>query len=85
MISLNWNSGDILRLKSEIADLREAMANEVEKYGARHLRGLVPGNIVDLAVQKEIVKAEITFCKRSKNAFTSATLVQQQQQHHACL
>ncbi|MCA9743963.1 MAG: hypothetical protein H6695_11765 [Deferribacteres bacterium] len=70
MISLNWNSGDILRLKSEIADLREAMANEVEKYGARHLRGLVPGNIVDLAVQKEIVKAEITFLQAQQKTLS---------------
>lgn len=73
MISHNWNSGDILRLKSEIAALRNDFSEEIRTNGARSLQGLVPDNIVDVAVQKEIVQAEIAFLQAQQKTLNRLT------------
>lgn len=61
MISHTWNSGDILRLNSEIAQLKESYAQEIRNQGARGLIGLFPQQAIDLAVEREIVQSEIAF------------------------
>lgn len=68
MISQNWNSGDILRLNSEIATLKDKYANEIENNGARGLRGIYPENAINIAVQKEIVQSEIAFLQAQRKA-----------------
>jgi uncharacterized protein involved in exopolysaccharide biosynthesis len=80
MISHDWNSGDILRLNSEIAVLKDRYANEIENGSARRVRGIFPENAIRLAVQKEIVQSEITFLQAQRKtlerllrSFTSHT------------
>ncbi|MFQ5632263.1 MAG: GumC family protein [bacterium] len=61
MITHNWNSGDILRLRTEISSLKDSFANAIRQNGARELHGLFPENAIETAVQKEIIQSEITF------------------------
>jgi len=63
MVDNTWNSGDAIRLNSQIAPLRVELAKTVKEKGASHLKGLFPADKIELAIRREILNRELAFLR----------------------
>ena len=66
LITNAWNSGPVVSLNSKIAPLKEELTGEIRNYGGDQMEGVFPADKIQLALDREILKAEIAFSNVQK-------------------
>lgn len=59
MINHTWNSGDVLRMRSEIATARDLLVEEIRTRGVAHLQGVFSAEAIETAIKREMTQFDI--------------------------
>ncbi|KAA3612094.1 MAG: hypothetical protein DWQ05_19015 [Calditrichaeota bacterium] len=67
LISFPWNNGDVLRIGTEISNLKDRLRTEIRRTGPRDLQGKYGHSVISLAIKRETVETEMSLLNKQIN------------------